>query len=129
MEGQDVDGFRLDLGERRRLSQGRGGASRRGGRHTLHTIRWPVGVGGWQACGWTAYTWMVQAAGTQFGISCYNPVRPSWYLLPSICSALLPPHSPAAPCLCRNAQGEIMSNPPLIRAITKDPVLSKVGRG
>ncbi|KAI7841863.1 hypothetical protein COHA_004392 [Chlorella ohadii] len=31
-----------------------------------------------------------------------------------------------APCLCRNAQGEIMSNPPLIRAITKDPVLSKV---
>lgn len=31
-----------------------------------------------------------------------------------------------APCLCRDEHGAVMSNPPLIRAITKDPVLSKV---
>ncbi|EFN57533.1 hypothetical protein CHLNCDRAFT_34754 [Chlorella variabilis] len=31
-----------------------------------------------------------------------------------------------APCLCRDATGKVMSNPPLVRAITKDPVLSKV---
>ena len=41
-----------------------------------------------------------------------------------------PPPTPscrsAAPCLCRDGQGKLLANPPLIRAITKDPVLSKV---
>ncbi|KAI3438769.1 hypothetical protein D9Q98_001187 [Chlorella vulgaris] len=31
-----------------------------------------------------------------------------------------------APCLCRDERGHLMSNPPLMRAISKDPVLSKV---
>lgn len=58
----------------------------------------------------------------------FGPNRPhTRRALDHLPSPALGPPLHAAPCLCRNAQGEIMSNPPLIRAITKDPVLSKVG--
>jgi pullulanase/glycogen debranching enzyme len=33
-----------------------------------------------------------------------------------------------ASCLCRDGRGQPLDVPPLIRAITKDPVLSKVSR-
>lgn len=32
-----------------------------------------------------------------------------------------------ASCLCRDGRGKPLADPPLIRAISKDPVLSKVG--